>query len=115
MACVFDHDDLLDTGTSLRCVNSVIFQWEDLAATVHTGGGDDNLGLDVFNPVGQRLTGEGGEDDGERGADARAGKHENGQGRDHGQVEGYPIAPLDAKTFQGCGVVVGQPVELGIG
>ncbi len=78
-------------------------------------GGDEQRGLGVLDAAGQGLGREAAEDDRVRRADARAGEHGDGQLRDHGHVDGDPVAGLDAQLEEGVGGLLDLAVEVGVG
>ena len=51
-----------------------------------------NFSAAVVDPVSQRFRREAAENDGMNGADAGAGQHGDRQLRDHGQIDGDPVA-----------------------
>ncbi|MDH6225791.1 hypothetical protein M2169_002761 [Streptomyces sp. MJP52] len=85
-----------------------------LAAAPAAVGGDDHLGVGVLDAGGQRVGGEASEDHGVRGADAGTGQHRDGRLRDHGHVDGHPVALADTQLQQRVGGAGHLVLEFGV-
>ena len=90
-------------------------QREHLAAPVSAVRGDQQLGLGVVDPVGERLRREPAEHDAVRRADAGAGQHGDRRFGDHRQVDVDPVALDDAEALEGVGEALHLGVQFGVG
>ena len=78
-------------------------------------GGDDDRGFAVLDPAGQRIGREAAEHDRVDRADPGAGEHREGSLGDHRQVDGDPVALLDAMRLQHVGEAADLGVQLAVG
>ncbi|MNS73215.1 hypothetical protein D3C72_1066480 [compost metagenome] len=85
------------------------------AATQAFVGGDDQLALAIADTVGDRVRREATEHHRVDRTDARAGQHGHGSVDDHRQVDGDPVALLDAQVAQRVAETAGALVQLAIG
>ena len=85
------------------------------AAAVAAVGGDDDLGLAVGDPVGERVGREPAEDHRVRGADPRAGEHRDHGLGDHRHVDRDPVAGLHAELDERVGRLADLVLEVGVG
>ena len=85
------------------------------AASVAAVGGDDDLGVAVREPAGQRVGGEPAEHHGVRGAEPRTGEHRDHGLGDHRHVDRDPVTGLHAELDQGVGGLAHLVLELGVG
>ena len=88
---------------------------QHLAPAVAAVGGDQGDGLGVVDPVPQRLGGEAAEHHRVHRADAGAGQHGDGRLGDHREVDGDPVAPLDAERLERVGAAADLPRQLPVG
>ena len=86
-----------------------------LAAPPAAVGGDDELGLGVVDPPGERLGREAAEDHRVRRADPGAGEHRDRQLRDHRHVDRDPVARRHAELEERVGGLGDLPLEVGVG
>ena len=87
-----------------------------LAAAVAAVGGDDQLGVAVLDPAGERVGGEAAEDHRVRRADPGAGQHRDDGLGDHRQVDRDPVA-LAARpsSVSALAALQTSSVQLGVG
>ena len=78
-------------------------------------GRDEQFAFRIQNAVGEGIRTEPAEDDGMNGPDAGTGEHGHGGFGDHGQVNGHPVAFLDAEGFEGVGAPADIRVQFRIG
>ena len=107
-----DHDHVVDRKSSTCDLGNgrvgVGLERHFASAAQAFVGGDDDLGLTVLDPSGERFGREAAEHDGMNGPDARAGEHRVSRFRDHRHVDGDAVALLDVAVAQD----VGHPAHL---
>ena len=108
--------DVLDGRASARPPSSTArLERDRLAAPPAAVGGDDQLGLGVVDPAGQRL---GGEARRRRPCAARRSgrrRASRSAARDHRHVDRDPVAGRDAQLQQGVGRLLDLALEIGVG
>src|SRR5262249_61722387 len=93
-----DHQHVLDGWTTFERLVHGLLEWDPGAAPPTTVGGDGHAGLAVVNAIGDGVRAENGEDEGVWRADARGGKHGDGEVRDPAQEDGQPVVSLHDAT-----------------
>ncbi len=93
----------------------VVFQGDGLGAANALVRGDDHRGFTVLNPTAQGLWRESAKDHRVHRANASAGQHGHRGLRDHGHVEGDPVAFSHAQVPQGVAKAAHLFVQLAIG
>jgi len=101
-----DDDDLFHTWTGGQRLVDNLFERYDLAPPKAAIGGDDQLGLGIFDPAANGLCAETREDHRMDRADPGAGQHCYGEFRNHRQIQGNAVPFLDAETQQHSGKTV---------
>ena len=102
-------------GLCAAASSAAALRSDRLAAPPATVGGDEQLGLRVVDPARQCLRAEAAEDDRMRGADPGAGEHRDRELRDHGHVDGDPVARLDAQLDERVRGLLDLAQQVGIG
>ena len=117
LAVALDHHNVLDRVPAFAGEGVVDggLQGAGLAAAVGAVGGDHQLGFGVVDPGAQGVGGEPAEHHGVHGADAGAGQQRDHRFRDHGQVDGHPVALGNAEGLEGVGGLLHFLGELGVG
>jgi hypothetical protein len=103
--CLGDLDGLVGDGLEVH----------GLLAAERAVGRDEHLAGGVDDAVGQRVGAEAAEHDRVDGADAGAGQHGHRQLGNHGQVDGDPVALLDAVRLEDVGELADLGVQFAIG
>ncbi len=109
------HDHPLNFRTLLQRVVHVLFQGDNLSATIAAVGGDDHLRATVVDAVDERLRAESTEDDRVRRPDAGAGEHRDGRLGNHRHVDDDAVAFDDAVALEHIGEPARLAVEVGVG
>ena len=99
------HEDVRDRGTALHRLVGKPLERDDLAPAIAAVRGDQEPALGVVDPVAERLGGKAAEHHAVHRSDPGAGQHGDGSLRDHRQIDGHPIAALDAEGLEGVGGV----------
>ena len=111
-----DHHDVLHgvPGPGQGVVDRGL-QGAGLAAAVGAVGGDHELGLGVVDPGPQGVGGEAAEHHGVDRADPGAGQQRDHGLRNHGQVDGHPVALGHAEGLEGVRGLLHLLGQLGVG
>ncbi len=119
LARTADHQHLVDLLAQLgRLADRLVdggLQRRRRAAAVPAVGRDDDLGLAVGDPVGERVGREPAEDHGVGGADPRTGEHRHHGLGDHRQVDRHPVTGLHAELDERVGRLADLVLEVGVG
>ena len=115
VAATAHDDDMLDRRRRGHGLVGGRLQREDLAAPVPAVCRDQQLGLGVVDPVGERLRREAPEDHAVRRPDAGARQHRHRRFGDHRQVDVDPVALDHAKSLEGVGEALHLGVQFGVG
>ena len=110
-----DHEHLLDAAHLLQGLVGIGLERNLAAAAQAFVGRDQEARLAVLDAAGERVRREAAEHHRMDGADARAGEHGVSRFRDHRQVDGDPVAALDAVRLQHIGEAADLLVQLAIG
>src|SRR5688500_15878185 len=106
---------MLDGRNFSECLVGVSLEWNHLAATVATIGGDHDPGFCVIHPVAQRFRRKSAEDHGMNCADASTRQHGDRRLGNHWQVDADTIALLHAQTLEDVRELPDFAVEFPIG
>ena len=96
-------DDVLERGADRRGAVGVLLERDELAAAIAAVGGDQDLGLAVLDPAGERLGAEAAEDHRVRRADPGTGQERDHQLRDQRHVHRDDVARSHAQPLEHVG------------
>ena len=102
-ASAFVNQAVGDIRALLEGIVDDLFSADQLASTLALVAGNNNLALRIIDTIAQGVGRETSEDDRMHGADARAGQESDQSLGNHGEIDGYGIALLDAHLLEHVG------------
>ncbi len=110
------HDqDAAHSVNPLQGLIGGVLAADQLAGPAIGIGADQHLALAVPQAIAQGQVGKAAEDHAVDGADARAGENGDGELRDHGQIDGHPVALAYPVALKDIGAAADLPVQLLVG